>query len=80
MAQVKLMWIIADILGIPIYLMGILQNIDNGRAIILSILGAMYIILRMYHFNVEKNLRKREKEIDLWYKEEAARKEGWKGK
>ena len=80
MAQLKMLVILADIFGIPFYLLGMWENIDNGRGIILSILGAMYIILRMYYYNIDRHQRRRERDIEIWYKEEQARKDGWKPK
>lgn len=70
MATLKWSLIIADILGIPIWMIGIVSNMDNIRSAILFILGLMYVMTRMYFFVIQKKQAIREKEIDLWNKEQ----------
>lgn len=73
----KAMRMIIDIIGIPTMLLGIVDNIDNGRGIILSILAAAYASLRLYwlHSDKTQSYRKneqaiRDKELELWHKEQ----------
>jgi hypothetical protein len=70
MAQIKWTLIICDILGIPATFLGIVSNIDNIRSIILFILALTYIMFRLYYYAIQKQQAVREKEIDLWHKEQ----------
>lgn len=69
MAQAKMIWIICDILGIPITILGIVANIDNIKSAILAVLGIAYLMLRGYFYFVQKTQSVREKELDLWHKQ-----------
>ncbi len=69
MAQVKMIWLICDIFGIPITCLGIVANIDNIKSVILAILGIAYLMVRGYYFMVQKEQAVREKELDLWHRE-----------
>jgi hypothetical protein len=65
----KAMKLVIDFIGLPTCLLGIIDNIGNGRGIILSIIGAAYLLLKGYWLHSDKSQAYREKEIDLWYKE-----------
>lgn len=70
MAQIKWALILADLLGIPFYLMGIVENMGNIRSAILFIVGLTYIMFRMYFFVVQRRQAVRDKDIDIWNKEQ----------
>lgn len=70
MAQIKWALILADLLGIPFYLLGITQNIDNIRSAILFIVGLIYIMFRMYFFVIQRRQAVKDKDIDIWNKEQ----------
>ena len=69
MAQIKWAWIICDMLGIPVTLLGIASNIDNIKSTILFIIAAIYLMIRAYYYAIRQQQAVREKDIDLWYKE-----------
>ena len=68
MAQIKLMWLLCDFLGIPVTILGILANIDNIKSAILAVLGIAYLCVRGYYYIKQKDQAIREKEIELWHK------------
>lgn len=69
MAQAKVLWLIADLLGFPATILGIIYNIDNIKGLILFILAAAYLSVRLYFFIIQKKQAIREKEYELWNKE-----------
>jgi hypothetical protein len=69
MAQIKLMWLLCDFLGIPVTILGIFSNIDNIKSAILAVLGIAYLCVRGYYFIKQKDQAVREKEIELWHLE-----------
>jgi hypothetical protein len=64
------MWLILDIFGVPLYLLGIAANIDNIKSAILAILGISYLTVRAYFYIIKSKQAVREKELDLWHKEQ----------
>lgn len=70
MGQVKILWLICDIFGIPITLLGIVANLDNIKSAILAILGITYLMIRSYFYVIKSNQSVRDKELDLWHKEQ----------
>ena len=70
MAQIKLLWLICDIIGIPVTLLGIVANLDNIKSAILAILGIAYLMIRAYYYVIKSNQSVREKELDLWHLEQ----------
>lgn len=70
MATAKLAWVLFDLLGLPVWLMGILSNLDNIKSLILFMLGVVYGGLRVYYYLKQKDQALREKELDLWHKEQ----------
>lgn len=70
MAQIKWAWIICDMLGIPVTVLGILANIDNVRSTILFMIALSYALPRCYFDIIARRQRTREKEIELWHKEQ----------
>lgn len=70
MAQIKWALILADLLGIPFYLLGIAENFGNIRSAILFIVGLTYIMVRMYFYVIQRRQAIRDKDIDIWNKEQ----------
>lgn len=66
----KLAWLIFDVFGIPTVLLGILNNLDNVKSVILIILGSIYLMIRTYFYFIQKNQAVRKEEIELWHKEQ----------
>lgn len=70
MAHAKLMWIIVDIFGVPISIAGILANLDNVKSLIIFLLAVGYYSTRWYYYVKQKEQSIREKEYELWNKEQ----------
>lgn len=70
MAQIKWALIVADILGIPIYVVGFIANLDNIRSAILFLVALTWAMFRLYYFVVQRKQAVRDKELDLWQKEQ----------
>jgi hypothetical protein len=70
MANAKLVWMLMDFLGIPLTLLGIIANLDNVKSAILAILGIIYLMVRIYFYVIQKQQAVREKEYELWNKEQ----------
>lgn len=70
MAQIKWALILADIFGIPVTILGIIQNWDNIRSAILFLVGLTYLMSRLYFYVIQRRQAVREKEIDLWFREQ----------
>lgn len=70
MAESKILAWIINLIGIPAAVFGYISNPDNIKSTILFIFGLSFIMLRGYFFFVERRQRQREKEIDLWHKEQ----------
>jgi hypothetical protein len=70
MAKVKLALIICDMLGIPVTFLGIAANIDNVKSAILFLMALIYLGFRTYFFVIRQKQSVREKDIDLWHKEQ----------
>lgn len=69
MAQIKLIWLICDIFGIPLTVLGIVANIDNIKSVILAILAIAYLMGTGYYRFRRLAQEERAREIDLWHKE-----------
>lgn len=69
MATAKLTWFIIDLLGFPVWLAGIMSNLDNWKSLILMLIGCIYAGLRTYFYYVQKEQSVREKELELKHKE-----------
>lgn len=70
MASVKLGWLLFELIGWPVWILGVWNNIDNGKSIVLFILAAMFLMVRLYYYHRQKDQAVREKELDLWHKEQ----------
>lgn len=70
MAQVKWALILCDMLGIPVTVLGIWANIDNIKSTVLFILALTYVMFRLYYYAIQKQQAVREKDLDLWHKEQ----------
>lgn len=58
-------WMIADLIGGTFVLLGIVNNFDNIKSLILFILGAIYMGVRIYYTIIKNEQARREKEMDL---------------
>lgn len=66
----KIGWLIADWIGIPLSLLGIVINMDNIKSAVIAMLAMIYLMLRIYFYFIQKQQAVREKEIDLWFREQ----------
>ncbi len=51
MAEIKGMWIILNLIGVPVYILGIVNNLDNYKSAILFLMGLLYsvtVLMRSY--------------------------------
>jgi hypothetical protein len=71
MAQIKTMamWL-ADFLGISATLLGWVNNLDTIKSTILFLTGFAYLLVRGYFYIKKNNQIIREKEYDLWDREQ----------
>lgn len=65
MAETKMMWAILNAIGFPIYLLGILQNLDNIKSVILILLGVIWGIIRIYFSVVWGKQKTRMRELEI---------------
>jgi hypothetical protein len=70
MAQIKLLWILADMLGISSVILGIVDNFDSIRSVILFIVALSYLLCRLYFTVIKNSQAVREKELELWHLEQ----------
>jgi predicted membrane channel-forming protein YqfA (hemolysin III family) len=70
MAQIKLMWLVCDILGVPVTILGIIANMDNIKSLILFLLGIIYLCARGYYFIKQKEQEVKKTDIDIWHAEQ----------
>lgn len=66
----KIGWLIADWLGIPLSLLGIVSNMDNIKSAVIAMLAMIYLMIRIYFYFIQKQQDVREKNIDLWFREQ----------
>lgn len=69
MAQTKMIFILCDLFGIPITLLGIVANIDNIKSAILAILAIIYMMGTGYYRFRRLDQAQRDRELDLWHKQ-----------
>jgi len=69
MAQIKLVWILIDFLGVPLSLFGFIINLDNVKSTLIALLALIYLMCRVYFYVVQKEQAVREKELKLWHDE-----------
>lgn len=51
MAEIKASWVLFNLIGVPVYILGIVNNLDNYKSAILFLMGLLYsctIIFRSY--------------------------------
>lgn len=70
MAFTKFFWLLIDILGIPVTFLGIWLNIDNISSGVIAILSIAYLMIRGYYYIKQREQALREKDIELWHKEQ----------
>lgn len=69
MVHAKIYWLIADVIGIPSTILGILLNLDNIKSTILFIVALIWGMVRIYFHFKDRSQRVREKDIQLWHME-----------
>lgn len=77
MAQAKILWLLADIIGIPMTILGFILNLDNVKSALIAMLAIIFLMIRLYYYVVQKKQAVREKEIELksqeitlWFREQ----------
>jgi hypothetical protein len=77
MAQAKMLWLICDIIGIPVSIYGFIINIDNIKSSVIALLVIIYLMVRLYFYVIQKKQAVKQKDIelksqliDLWRKEQ----------
>lgn len=70
MAQIKLVWLLADMLGISSLILGIIDNFDSIRSVILFILALSYIMFRIYFYVVKSKQAVRKNDLEIWHQEQ----------
>lgn len=70
MAQIKLLWVLADMLGISSVILGIIDNFDSVRSVILFILALSYLGFRIYFFVIKSKQAVRKSDLELWHQEQ----------
>jgi hypothetical protein len=82
MAHAKILWLVADIIGIPMTILGFILNIDNVKSAFIAMIVIIYLMIRLYYYVIQKKQAVRQKElelksqsIDLWFKEQTKLKE-----
>lgn len=73
MANAKVFWFLVDLLGIPSTILGIWLNLDNIKSAIIAILAIIYLMVRLYFYFIKSRLDVKEKELDIWVKEQDKR-------
>jgi predicted membrane protein len=48
MAELKVVWIVTNLLGWPIYVLSVYQNIENAKAVVLIVLGAIFMLVKIW--------------------------------
>lgn len=66
------MKLIFDSIGLPCFTLGFLSgivpelsNIDNGKSVILSLIGASWLVIKIYWYHKRQDQAYREKEIEI---------------
>ncbi len=77
MASAKLIWFLANTIGIPLTVLGFIINIDNIKSSLIFLVVLGFWLTKWYFTWKEKKQSLREKEIDirdkeiaLWWKEQ----------
>lgn len=74
MAEAKIVWVLlANLIGIPFYVYAFVANFDSIKSTVLFILAVLGLMVRGYFFIVQKRQAIREKEYELWDKEQTKR-------
>lgn len=70
MAQIKLLWVLADLLGISSVILGIVDNFDSIRSVILFIIALSYLLFRIYFYVIKSKQAVRKNDLELWHQEQ----------
>lgn len=54
-----------NILGIPIWLLGILENFGNWKSFVLFTLGCFFMVIKMYYYVVKQNDDRKKRGLDM---------------
>lgn len=69
MAETKFALIIFNLLGVPVFILGFLANLDNIKSAILFLLGLVYMLIQIYFNVVWARQKTRMRELDIQQKE-----------
>lgn len=70
MAQIKWALILCDMLGIPVFLLGVVKDFGSFNSTVLLMISLFYAIPRCYFDIIARRQRTREKNLELWHKEQ----------
>lgn len=66
----KVMWVICDLFGFPFSILYIINNLSDVKSLLLSLVLIGYGCTRWYYYARQKEQAVREKEYDLWHREQ----------
>ncbi len=69
MGYAKVMWLLGDVLGIPLTILGIIANLDNVKSLVLFVLLVGYLTTRWYYYAKKQDQEARKRELELWHME-----------
>lgn len=82
MAELKLTWIIANMLGWPLYVFSIFENIENIKSVVLLVLGAIFICVKIWQAyqkgrttKIANDRQQFELDCERWDKEDERRRQ-----
>lgn len=70
MAQIKWAILVCDMLGIPVFLLGVVKDFGSFNSTVLLMISLFYAIPRCYFDIIARRQRTREKDLELWHKEQ----------
>lgn len=73
MAEIKFGWLFIHIVGIPVYIFGIIDNLDNYKSAVLFLMGLMYsctVIYRSYQKGRKEKISNDREEFHLLLEKE----------
>lgn len=74
MEAAKIGWfLLSYMVGVPLYIYAFIRNIESVKSTVLFILAVIFLLVRMYYYVKKNNQALREKEYDLWEREENKR-------
>lgn len=73
MAETKIVLLLLNVVGLPVYFLGIVSNLDNIRSAVLILLGLIYALIQIYFLVVWGRQKTRMRELDIQIKEKQLR-------